>query len=758
MFIGVGIFVIRLVPLPQRLNIRGSRVVAYADGKPMCVYLSADEKWLIPVDIKDVDPHYIAALIRFEDKRFYRHIGVDPIALIRAFFQNMKARRVVSGASTVTMQLVRILEPRPRTIRSKIIEMFRAIQLECRFSKREILEHYLQFLPFGTNLEGVEAASLAYFGHRSKDLSPFEIAYLLSVPQDPPGRYPSPGNAKKMPAVLAGISDRLRENGIFSDDEAAEVKRTQPPDLLKPFPRDAMHVAQYLSSRYPDMWIQSTIRQDAQAIAVNALDTYRREFESMGIYNAAAVVLDEETSKVVAAVGNFDFWDTAHQGQVIGFMAPRSPGSAMKPFIYALAINKGIALPDYLVADIPVRYSGYEPINYDRKFRGLIRLEEALSYSLNIPFVNLLHQVGLPDYLEFLHQAGLTTLVDVPGYYGLSIAIGACEVRPAELANMYAMLGRNGKFMELVWKEDYKPAPPKQLLAPGAAYLTRQTLRIRDRPDFPERRAAVPLAPEIFWKTGTSGYHRDAWSLGGTSRYIAGVWAGNFDGTPSRYLVGAETAAPILFDILEGLSHENRGEFADRQTPDLVPVEVCTWSGRLASRYCPSRKTVLGLQSHMPQTACRYHVEYIVDAQTGYRLNPLCMTGHKAVPRVFTVLPASTRRWIDDNQFETPAPPPNLPGCPHVAEGEGPSILSPKPNMVYFLVPGLKPEQQEIPLEAEAGSDVGELYWFVDGRFLSESAPHERVWLTPTVGTHELRVQDATGKSDAIHIQIMPPG
>jgi len=366
--------------------------------------------------------------------------------------------------------------------------------------------------------------------------------------------------------------------------------------------------------------------------------------------------------------------------------------------------------------------------------------------------------LGLSEYIEFLKEAGLTTLVDKPGHYGLSMAVGGVETRLAELANMFAMLANNGEYRELAWTLDGKTSETTQLVSPGAAYLTRRTLRIKDRPDFPGRRRAVAMSREIFWKTGTSAHHRDAWALGGTSRYTAGVWVGNFDATPSRYLVGAYRAGPILFDILEALSQDTRLDTPDRPPSDLIKVEVCSFSGRLAGRHCPRREIVLALQTRIPQERCPYHVEYLVDIKTGYRLNPLCSDGRKAERRVFTVMPASVRRWIGDLKLDTPAPPPYLPGCNRVNAGSRPTILSPRPNAVYMIVPGLKAERQEIPLEAEAGADVGELFWFINGRFLASSAPHERVWLLPQPGRHELRVLDASGHGDTISIKIVPPG
>ncbi len=753
-----GIAAAWLIPLPERLSAPASPMIVYSDGSPMCVFLSPDDKWRIHVGLSEVDPNYVRALVRFEDSRFYWHPGVDPAAVIRAAAQNLYSRRVVSGASTITMQLVRILEPRPRTMRSKIIETLRALQLELRLGKRRILESYLEFAPYGRNLEGVEAASLAYFGHRCRELSPFEIAYLLSVPQNPTLRYPSPEHARFMPRVVAHLSEVLRDDGVFSLRQDREARADAPPDSLRPFPRDAMHAAYFLRGRGRDGRVNSTIRRDAQAVVESVLGNYRAELDSMGIHNAAVVVIENRSGAVVAAAGNHDFWDADHQGQVVGFAAPRSPGSAMKPFLYALAIDRGIALPDYMVADAPVAYAGYAPINFDRNFRGLVRLQDALSQSLNIPFVNLTREIGVDEFLDFLREGGVSTLVNEPGHYGLSIAVGGMDITLVDLVNLYAMLGRDGMYQDVVWTRDRPASPPRRLLSPGASWLTRQALRLRDRPDFPGRRR-VNISGNIYWKTGTSAHFRDAWAVGGDGQFTAGVWVGNFDGTSSNYLTGSARSGPILFDVLEGLSARSAARPPEPPPPELIKVKICAWSGYLAGRNCPHVKTVLALRGHLPTMKCPYHVEYLVDKASGLRANPLCGRDMDLEPRVFTVLPAQAGRWISSLNIEAPAPPPVHPLCQDASAAENPArIIRPRPNAVLFITPGLPPDKQEVPLEADAATASGELYWFVDGRFMTSAGASEKVWLQPTPGPHVIKVLDAAGQGDTIRIEIIAPG
>ncbi len=743
-----------LVPLPERLHSPGSRVIEYADGSPMCVFLSPDDKWRAPVYLDEIDPLYLKALVAYEDKRFYYHLGVDPLALARAVRQNLSNREVVSGASTITMQLVRILEPRPRTIGSKIIEALRAAQLEARMDKEEILEAYLQFAPFGKNLDGVESAALAYFGHRAKNLSPLEVCYLLSVPQRPNDRYPSPENAAQAKEVIARISGLLEEKGVLDERQAARAREGEVPTELKPFPRDALHAAYFLYGGRGGDRVRSAIERDVQAAVEDALASYRTEYAGMGVHNASVVVIESRTGRVVAAAGNFDFYDSEHGGQNVGFNAPRSPGSTLKPFVYAMAIDRGLALPEYLVPDVPVRYAGYEPINYDHKFRGLVRLDDSLSQSLNVPFVNLTRDLGLESFIDFLKAGGIKGLKSEPGYYGLSISIGACDMTLAELTGLYAALDAGGEYRKLAWTMDETDSSPKRILSPGASYLTRAALTIRDRPDFPKRKRAGRPAG-VFWKTGTSARHRDAWALGGNGKYAAGVWTGNFDGSPSRYLVGADRSGPILFDVLESLPAEKDGQ----RPPDLVQVKVCAFSGHLAGPSCPSVRKAWAVKSAVPRDYCPYHKTYEVDVETGYRVNPLCRGGARTENRTFTILPSNARGWIEEQSVAAYSPPPLAPYCRRAAaRDDGPLIVSPRSEAVFLIIPGLKAERQEIPLEAVTGTGTGELYWFVDGRLHAAAPPTEKLWLSPEPGNHELRVMNEAGKSHSINFRVIAPG
>jgi penicillin-binding protein 1C len=749
-----------LLPLPERLSTQPSVVMEYRDGTPAHVFLAPDERWRVPAALKELDPAYVQALLTLEDERFFLHPGVDPVAVGRAALTNVSRGRRVSGASTLTMQLVRVLEPRPRTWGAKVLESLRALQLELRLSKEEILAAYLQFVPYGRNVEGIEAASLAYFGHRATHLSPAEMATLLAVPQNPNRRYPSPGNAERLRVARDEVAQRLFERGalplgppgarVTPEVALAEVRATPVPEGLKPFPREAPHAAVWLREQHPgEVRLRTTLESGTQRQVERVMRSAAAELGPKGIHNGVAVVVDRERAEVLALVGNFDFFDAKHGGQVVGFATPRSPGSTLKPFIYALAVDAGLAGPEHLVPDIPVTYGTYAPRNFDGRFQGLVRLEDALSQSLNLPFVRLLERVGVERLLGTLRRGGVTSLHPDPGHYGLSAAVGGLELTPWELAGLYVALAEEGRArpLRLLRAEGAPVLEPeaRELFSPGAAWLARRALSLKDRPDFPARRKLTGLPPRVHWKTGTSFGHRDAWAAGSGPRHTAVVWVGNFDGSASVHLVGAEAAGPLLFDILEGVGPRGRLEDTEAGPPeDLAEVEVCTYSGHVPTEACPHRRRGYARRSHVPAEPCPYHQRVAVDVETGLALGPTCQAGRETEARVYLTWPASVRRWLADQHRLLPQPPAWAPGCEPGGPRRAPVILSPAAGQVTLLLPGVPAERQEVPLEAEAGQ-AGELTWFVDGRWLGTARADERLWWTPTLGMHEVQVSDERG-------------
>ena len=727
------------VPLPAR-PADWSVTVEYRDRQPAYVFLSGDDKWRLPVTLDRVDPSYVTALIALEDQRFYSHAGVDPIAIVRAAWTDLAEGRRVSGGSTLSMQLARLLEPRPRTIRSKVIEMFRAMQLDARLSKREILEQYLSRTPYGRNLEGIESAAWSYFGHGARHLAPLEIATLLAVPQGPARYRPSPANTERLRARRDSILHKLIDAGVFSaaDTRAAlaEAAVSAPPDKLRRMPRNAAHAAVWLRDLSPGVvHIRSTLDAGAQALADKVVALHVHELARKHIYNGAVVVVDHHTREVVGLVGNLDFMDFKHGGQIAMFKRARSPGSTLKPLLYALAIDRGLALPEYLVADVPIEYGTYRPHNFDGDFLGLVTLRDSLVRSLNVPFVELLDRLGVEPFITELQRSGVSPARATHGEYGLSLIAGGIEMTPLEVASLFVTLAEDGAYRPLRVLASQPPGTAQTIYGPAAAFLTREALSLRDRPDFPRRRELRRgMPPAIHWKTGTSFGFRDAWSVGSGPDYTVAVWTGNVDQTPSYELVGSEAAGPLLFDVLEGLADRSRAPLPPTPPADLVEVEVCAYSGHIATDACTHRVKVRASVHAVPTEPCPYHQVCRASSEAeAAGVTPA------AGDESYLALPSAVTAWLVERHRAVPEVPASC--APPV---DAPILMTPALGQVITLIPGVPATQQMVPLQASTRAST--LSWFVDGALVGTAAANERVYWTPRAGTHAIVVADEAGR------------
>jgi len=748
-----------LLPLPARLAQAPSTVVRYRDSTPAQVFLSPDDRWRLPADLGAVDPDYLRALVALEDKRFWWHLGVDPLAIWRAALQDLAAGEVVSGASTLTMQLVRVLEPRPRNLRSKALEALRALQLELRLSKEEILAAYLSYVPYGRNLEGLEVASWAMFGHAPAQLSAEEIVTLLAIPQDPNGRYPRLKNQGRLRKARIAAARRLLHvldaGADEPDPQALLIRVAQGPQPLglQPLPREIPHAANWMRSQAPETpQLRSTLDRGVQRSAQAILAAERSRLNQLGIRHAAVVVLERDSGALAGLVGGFDFWARQEGAQIPAFAVPRSPGSTLKPLLFARAADRGLALPGFLVSDLPQRFGGYAPRNFDGQHRGMVRLDDALSLSLNLPFVALLEQLGVEDLVGLLRSAGAPSLAPEPGRYGLSLAVGGAEISPLELAALYGSLARGGQALPLRWRWQESASSGILVLSPGACWLTSQVLARSDRPDFPLRAELGRQLPSLRWKTGTSYGHRDAWAAGYGERYVAVVWLGNLDGSASSHLVGGAVAAPLLFDLLEALG--DRGPAQEEPPADLVPVQVCSLSGQPAGPHCPHAQEALAPRGHVPTQSCPLHQELEVDLASGEQVGPGCRQGRRIRRELHLVWPAALRRWQAERLGASDELPPLAAGCAGAEAALRPSIVHPSPGSQVLLVPGLESGEQELPLVADYPRPGAQLWWFVDGRPLAQAPADGRSWWTPEEGRHELAVMNAAGRADRLWVEV----
>ncbi|MGB8399797.1 penicillin-binding protein 1C [Bradyrhizobium sp.] len=545
--IGAGAFaawVASLGPLPLAQVRQVSTSIVDRNGKLLRAYAMADGRWRLPVDAKTaVDPGYLKLLFAYEDRRFYRHGGVDPLALGRAVFQFVTSGRIVSGGSTITMQLARLMEPRrERSISAKLRQMVRAIEIERQLSKDQILDLYLALAPFGGNLEGVRAASIAYFGKEPKRLSLSESALLVALPQSPETRRldRSPDRAR---AARDRVLDRMVEDRIVTEEDAAQARAAPVPALRKPMPILAPHSADQAVATMKDApVIRLTLDSSLQKV-LEALARDRAVAQGPNI-SVAIIAVDNESGDVLARVGSSDYFDERRAGQVDMTRAVRSPGSTLKPFIYGLAFEDGFVHPESLIDDRPIRFGSYAPENFDMTFQGTVPVRKALQLSLNVPAIALLDRVGASRLSSRLKQAGGNLVLPKDEAPGLAMGLGGVGVTLQDLAQLYSGLARLGTtkpLREIMLAKDDRDA--LRLMDQVAAWQVGNVLIGTPPPE-----NGVPN--KIAFKTGTSYGYRDAWSVGFDGRITIGVWVGRPDGAPVPGLIGRTAAAPILFDAL----------------------------------------------------------------------------------------------------------------------------------------------------------------------------------------------------------------
>jgi penicillin-binding protein 1C len=541
-----------------------STTVTSSSGEALRTFLSRDDSYRMRAKLDRVDPLFRAMLIGIEDKRFQTHIGVDPIALGRAIGQRLLRGRIVSGASTLTMQAVRLLEPRPRTIPSKLLEMARAIKLERQFPKDKILELYLTLAPYGGNIEGTRAASLLYFGKEPKTLTPAEAALLVAIPQAPerlsPDRHPAAAKRAR-DAILARVSDL----GVISPEVAEEAMRDPITARRRAMPFHAPHLSERLASQQDGGEIRTTLDYDLQ-IRIEQLS--KRMLEPLGnSVGLAIVVADVQTGAIRAHIGAPDYFDRSRRGAIDMTRAIRSPGSALKPFLYGIAFDEKLVEPRTIVTDVQKSISGYAPANFAKSYHGEVTVTKALQLSLNVPAVQILEHVGPTLFVERLRTAGAG--LSLPGKSrnpGLAVVLGGVGISLEDLTSLYSAIGSDGTVKKLHAVETADEIEKLPLISKQAAY---DLFSILDTA--PQR---VPggqhTARQVSWKTGTSYGFRDAWSIGTDGRYVVGVWVGRADGTPNPGRSGRNTATPIMFEAFTNLPKLR--EMVDRTPNGVHPL------------------------------------------------------------------------------------------------------------------------------------------------------------------------------------------
>lgn len=749
-------------PLPSQRDT--STLVTDRDGTPLRAFADKEGVWRYPTDVDAVSPLYLEALLGYEDRWFWRHPGVNPVAMLRAAGQWLRHGRIVSGGSTLTMQVARILDPHTRTPWGKLKQVLRALQLEAHLDKRQILQLYLERAPYGGTIEGVEAASWAYLGKPAARLSHAEAALLAVMPQAPsrlrPDRHPEA--ARRGRDKLLG---RLQHSGVWAPEVVADarveavVTRSLRPPLV------AALLAQRLRHATPGhARIRSTLDIGLQRTLEARVASY---FSGLPARTSAALlVVDNRTMEARAYVGTVDFGDRQRQGHVDMVQAWRSPGSTLKPFLYGMALDDGLIHSESLLVDAPQAFGDYRPGNFDAAFNGPVSAATALRLSLNVPSVDLLDRIGPARFAARLAHAGIDLRFPRGTRPNLALILGGTGARLEDLVGAFAALNRDG----LAGQVRYRPEAPqreRRLMSPGAAWIVRGMLEANPRPgdgrdlfDAGSRRA-------VAWKTGTSYGFRDAWALGSTTDYTVGAWVGRPDGTPLPGQYGAVTALPLMFEVIDSLPRPRSVGAAPR--PASVQAEDICWpSGEraevLPAELCQRRLRAWVLDGNVPPTFPERHARrwqpgrqrLWVDRASGLRLSAGCSAPHEPVERELVRWPALLVPWLPQANRRASALPELSPDCQDDGRGDGLALqidgvadgarLARPPGSSHGVTVQLR------ALGTEGGVD-----WLLDGRRIGSTRGSTVLAHTfERSGTHALTALADDGAWHRVHLQVLP--
>lgn len=760
-----------------------STVVTDRNGRVIGARIASDGQWRFPPG-QEVSGRFAKALVAFEDRRFYLHPGVDPLSVTRAVLQNVRARRVVSGASTISMQVVRMSRSRERNLFQKMIETVLATRLEIRYTKSEILAMYASHAPFGGNVVGLEAASWRYFGHASKDLSWGEAASLAVLPNAPDRIRPG----KNRDAFLAKRNRLLRvlyRQGCM-DSIAYGLACEEPlPDEPVSLPSLSSQLCDFYAGRFPGCRIRTTLDAPLQERVESSLQRWNREFSRRGVSDLAAVVVHVPTGEIVAYCGNADPQRKRPGSCVDAARSARSTGSILKPLLYAALLQEGSILPATLLPDIPIHINGFSPQNFDMNFYGAVPAAEALARSLNVPSVHMLRRYGVDKFYELLKDLGLHTLDRPASDYGLSLILGGAEGRLLDITVAYASISaslqsENGQ----VWRAGLLREIPRNLgkerdaegknafpefstpfsgwpekesvsefhacpLADKVAlYYVVDALKEVNRPDEMDWRRVASLG-KVAWKTGTSYGFRDAWAVGITPEYAIGVWAGNAQGQGSPGLTGAGTAGPVMFDLFNLLPAS--GHWFDFPGAGYREMEVCRISGHLRGRFCPEWDTLKVPLRAVRSTACPYHRPFLLDAGNAYRVPASCPGAH---PVVFFVLPPAMEWYYRKYHPEYALLPPYSPGTFQEDRYVPMQFIYPENGSVVYVPRQLDGSRKGVVFHLAHSNPLAEVFWHLDNRYLGSTRNFHQMALDPPLGRHSITVVDAEGNTLSVGVDF----
>lgn len=745
----VGFIIIGPIPDPLFAD-NYSTIVLDEHGQLLRVFLNADQQWLMPDDGRAIPDKLKTAVIHYEDKRFTKHLGIDPIALGRAIYQNVLSGERISGASTITMQVARLMQPKARTVTNKLVEMVQAVKIELTYSKDEILKYYLLNAPYGSNIIGYRAASLRYFGKEPESLSWAEAATIAVLPNNPANVSPITN-----PSALKAKRDRLllSLHTVGHIDQTTYKLAVAEPvaDRQYPFTLSAPHLAERLARNIEQSIIYTTINKQVQDQTAKLLKEYIDVVGRQGVRNGAVLITDTNTGQVKAYAASQDYFDNDNYGKIDGIQMKRSAGSTLKPFLYGLAMDQGLIIPQSIIPDIPISYGGYTPYNVDRSFRGVVRADDALIRSLNAPTVYLLNLFRVDNFYQFLQTAGIGGLSHNPEEYGLSIVLGGCEVSLWELSKLYRGLANYGEFSDIyvLADHDQKSENPQQLVSVGSAYSVLEVLKELERPGLESYWRRYQSSLPVAWKTGTSYGDRDAWAVGVSPKWTVAVWVGSFSGREIKGLTGIDSAAPLLFQLFNQLEKDPHQIWFTKPEGELIEINVSPETGyRLKNEY-EQMDTALISATANPLRYSPYEQILYLNSDETMQVCSRCWDREdlKAVQKV--VYPPNINNYLRSIGREYNLPPHN-PNCPALQQTNPISFIYPQQDSHIFIPRDVDGEYQQITLEiAHAYEDIG-VFWYLDDQYLGETNDVHTLSLSLDTGWHRLYVIDGEGNSSVI--------
>lgn len=729
--------------LPSSLFESPKSIVMYdRNNHLMYASVASDEQWRFP-KIDSVSFKIEQSVIHFEDEYFRYHLGVNPISIVKSFFLNLKTKEVKRGGSTITMQTIRLLQNNPpRTYLQKFKEVLLAIRFELFNSKNTILEYYVSNAPYGGNIVGVETASWRYFNKSSFNLTWAEAATLAVLPNQPSYIYPGKNQILLLKKRNTLLYKLYKEEVISEMDYQLSIEESLPQKVYK-IPNYCYHLAQEIKPEFRNGLVKTTLDITIQKKVSEIIDMYTPLYRLNQINNMSALVIDANTSEILAYVGNVN--DTVSGNKINMITRARSSGSTLKPLLYAHMLEDGYLTSQSLLQDIPMDINGYEPNNNSFNFDGLVPASHALTRSLNIPWILALKNYGYEKFYKILKLAGCKHFLKSANHYGLSLVVGGGEIELLELANIFLqmsnkLIGKNQDQLAHFIQGEKEYTNHEIGLSKGAIWLTFDALTNVIRPENEPNWQYRP-SQTLAWKTGTSHGYRDAWSVGVNSNYVIAVWVGNSEGNGRSGLTGIKKAAPIMFDILNSLSNKPKSWY-QKPLSDLKTIKVCSESGYLPTTYCNKTVSIEYPANSILKEKCPYHTKLFLDSTSSFQVNASCYPIDKMVEKNWFKLPI-----VEENYYKIVNPlykptPPFHPNCDQI-DKLNMDIVFPKQNSKIIV--STSNISNKIIFQAIHRTDSARIHWFIDRQFIGSTVSEHKISLDPTQGQHILTIQDNLG-------------